>query len=236
MYDQHIILDFEMNPVLKKYAEVRKHLHREIIEIGATKVSPDGRVLDTFSCFVKPKFSSDVAEYITKLTGIKTTDIYNAVSFSEAIQSFSKWIGHGKTRIYSWSNSDLIQLKSECAFKQVPFPTNMSRWMDFQIIYPRIMEIKQYKRLMSLREAAEWYGISFDQKGAHRALYDAKITTELVITVLTGEYISQRECLKKVIHRDEKEKQETRLSLSDLCSGFFSQFISNETLEPEYVR
>lgn len=28
MYDQHIILDFEMNPVLKKYAEVRKHLHR----------------------------------------------------------------------------------------------------------------------------------------------------------------------------------------------------------------
>ena len=66
MYDQHIILDFEMNPVLKKYAEVRKHLHREIIEIGATKVSPDGRVLDTFSCFVKPKFSSDVAEYITK--------------------------------------------------------------------------------------------------------------------------------------------------------------------------
>ena len=170
MYDQHIILDFEMNPVLKKYAEVRKHLHREIIEIGATKVSPDGRVLDTFSCFVKPKFSSDVAEYITKLTGIKTTDIYNAVSFSEAIQSFSKWIGHRKTRIYSWSNSDLIQLKSECAFKQVPFPTNMSRWMDFQIIYPRIMEIKQYKRLMSLREAAEWYGISFDQKGAHLSL------------------------------------------------------------------
>ena len=52
MYDQHIILDFEMNPVLKKYAEVRKHLHREIIEIGATKVSPDGRVLDTFSCFM----------------------------------------------------------------------------------------------------------------------------------------------------------------------------------------
>ena len=87
MYEQHIILDFEMNPVLKKYAEVRKHLHREIIEIGATKVSPDGRVLDTFSCFVKPKFSSDVAEYITKLTGIKTTDIYNAASFSEAIQS-----------------------------------------------------------------------------------------------------------------------------------------------------
>lgn len=90
MYDQHIILDFEMNPVAKKYVEVRKQLHREIIEIGATKVSPDGKVIDTFSCFVKPQFSSDVADYIKKLTGIKTTDVYQAASFSEVIQSFSE--------------------------------------------------------------------------------------------------------------------------------------------------
>ena len=98
------------------------------------------------------------------------------------------------------------------------------------------MEIKQYNRLMSLHEAAEWYGVSFDQKGTHRALYDAKITTELVAPVLTGEYVFQRECLKKMICRAEREEREAGLNLSVLCSGFFSQFISNETLEPEYIR
>lgn len=101
MYNQHIILDFEMNPVAKKFEEARKQLHREIIEIGAAKVNAKGEIIDTFSCFVKPEYSSDVAGYITKLTGIKTTDVYQAVTFAEAIQCFSEWIGSEKTRIYS---------------------------------------------------------------------------------------------------------------------------------------
>lgn len=236
MYDQHIILDFEMNPVAKKYAEIKKRLHREIIEIGATKVNSQGEVIDTFSCFVKPEFSSDVAGYITKLTGIKTTDVYRADSFAEAIQHFSDWIGAKRTRIYSWSNSDLLQLKNECTFKHVVFPTNMSRWMDFQVLYPRLMEISQYKNLMSLHEAAEWSGVPFDQKGAHRALYDAKVTTDLVIPVLTGDYLSQRECLNSILCGDTKEEKSAGFSLADLCNNFFDQFTLNDRSEPEYVQ
>ena len=236
MYDQHIILDFEMNPVAKKYTEARKWLYREIIEIGATKVNSKGEIIDTFSCFVKPQFSSDVAGYITKLTGIKTTDVYRADSFAEAIQHFSEWIGSKRTRIYSWSNSDLLQIKNECAFKHVPFPLNMNRWMDFQVVYPRLMEIRQCKNLMSLHEAAEWYGVPFDQKGAHCALYDAKVTTELVVPVLTGDYLSQRECLKDIIYNDAKEEKASGICLSDLCSSFFDQFVSNDGREPEYAQ
>lgn len=103
MYDQHIVLDFEMNPVTKNFEEAYKLMHREIIEIGATKVNNNGEVIDTFSCFVKPEFSSDVAGYITRLTGIKTTDVYQEASLADALQSFSEWIGAQKTRIYSWS-------------------------------------------------------------------------------------------------------------------------------------
>ena len=33
MYDKHIVLDFEMNPVPKKNKEIRKHLGREIIAL-----------------------------------------------------------------------------------------------------------------------------------------------------------------------------------------------------------
>lgn len=236
MYDQHIILDFEMNPVAKSFDEASKLLHREIIEIGATKVNNNGEVLDTFSCFVKPEFSSDIAGYITKLTGIKTTDVYQSASLAEVLRQFSEWIGAKKTRIYSWSNSDLIQLKNECSYKDIVFPFNMHRWMDFQVVFPKLMEIRQCKNLMSLHEAAEWYGVSFDQRGTHRALYDAKVTTELVVSVLTGEYINQREFLKSVIHRDENEEKDPGFCLADICSSFFGQFLYNEQCEPEYVR
>lgn len=236
MYDQHIILDFEMNPVAKKFVEAKKQLHREIIEIGAAKVNAKGEVIDTFSCFVKPEYSSDVADHITKLTGIKTTDVYQAVTFAEAIHCFSEWIGFGRTRIFSWSSSDLEQLMKECAFKEVAFPLNMGRWIDFQVLFPKLMEIKQYKNLMSLHEAAEWYGVSFDPKGAHRALYDAMVTTELVIPVLTGEYVVQRDCLKSVIHRAENEQKDSGFCLADLCNGFFGQFVSGKHPEPEFAR
>ena len=83
------------------FEEAYKLMHREIIEIGATKVNNNGEVIDTFSCFVKPEFSSDVAGYITRLTGIKTTDVYQEASLTDALQSFSEWIGAQKTRIYS---------------------------------------------------------------------------------------------------------------------------------------
>lgn len=52
MYDQHIILDFEMNPVSKKNATTRVELKREIIEIGAVKLNSKYEVVDTFSCFI----------------------------------------------------------------------------------------------------------------------------------------------------------------------------------------
>ncbi|OUO76757.1 hypothetical protein B5F53_16030 [Blautia sp. An249] len=235
MYAQHIILDFEMNPVAKKYEKARQQLHREIIEIGATKVNSSGEIIDTFSCFVKPEFSSDVARYITKLTGIKTTDVYQAASFAEALQNFSGWIGSEKTRIYSWSNSDRIQLRRECGYKHICYPSNMTRWLDFQVIFPKLMELRNRNRRMSLHEATEWYGVDFNQKGAHRALYDAKITTELVAPVLTGEYIAQRDCLKRTV-RGVKDEESTGFGLTELCGNFFSQFISNDNSKPEFAR
>lgn len=235
MYQQHIILDFEMNPVAKKYATVRKQLHREIIEIGAVRLNSEGNFQDSFSCFIKPEFSADIATYITKLTGIKKADVYQADSFEKAVWEFSKWIGSGKTRIYSWSSSDQKQLLTECSFKQVNFPGNMQRWIDFQRVFPRLMELRQSKNLMSLHEAAEWYGISFNYVEAHRALYDAKITAELVVQAITGKYVIQRNCLKEILQGDETGEQNSEFSLEKLCDKFFYHFSINEKSEPKCI-
>lgn len=228
MYDKHIVLDFEMNPVPKKNKEIRKHLGREIIEIGAVKLGADGEPEDTFSCFVKPEYSPCVTSYITKLTGIKTKDVYQACSLDEALAAFSEWIGSGRTRVYSWSDSDLAQLTAECELKHIEFPSNMRRWMDFQPVFPRLMEIRQQKNLMSLHEAAEWYGVDFNTKSAHRALYDAEITAELVQPVLTGEYISQRDCLKEIIRSDDSEETSGGLCLGEMCGNIFAMFSCGE--------
>ena len=234
MYKQHIILDFEMNPVPKKSSSVRQCLCREIVEIGAVKLNERYEEVDRFNCFVKPQHSTDVAAYITKLTGIRNSDVQQAISFEEAVVALRQWIGGDATRIYSWSACDLIQLRTECDYKGILFPDNMRRWVDFQPLYPRFMGIDQRKPLMSLCEAAEWYGVTMDTKKAHRALYDAEITANLVKPILTGDYRKQRECLKQTIIK--QEHTYSGMSLGDACGGVLNQLLKRMMAEPEFAR
>lgn len=230
MYEQHIIIDFEMNPVSKKNREVRKELHKEIIEIGAVKLDKYNRIVDRFSCLVKPQYNDEIACFITKLTGIKTGSIKKAYEFEDAMKAFSEWIGEDKARIYSWSDADLYQLQTECAYKNINIPNNMKRWLDFQAIYPRVMQLDRKKK-MSLSDAAQWFGVEVDKRKAHRALYDAEITAELVIPVLTGEYKNQLEIL-----RGSEERHDSGFTIGDACGAIFLKFMDCDSRELQCAR
>lgn len=117
MYSYHIVLDLEMNPVSKEHKNAYKNLRQEIIEIGALKLNEHLEIVDTFDCFVKPEFNYQVTPYINKLTGINSSSTMNAELLEAALKNFETWIGEGsETRLYSWSDNDLIQLKIECEF------------------------------------------------------------------------------------------------------------------------
>jgi inhibitor of KinA sporulation pathway (predicted exonuclease) len=54
--------------------------------------------------------------------------------YAAAFQKFVDWIGEEETKIYSWSMSDIKQLKKECRFKLPDFDVEWldSRWVDLQ--------------------------------------------------------------------------------------------------------
>ncbi len=231
---QYIVMDFEMNPVSKKNREVRKQLRREVIEIGAVRLDESFRVIDKFRCYVKPQFNTVITPYITELTGISSYEVCGAGCFAQALASFERWIGQSAhAKIYSWSLSDLEQLLDECAYKQVDVPGNMSDWTDFQAVYADAMELPEEYRQTSLHSAAEQFGILMDGKASHSALYDAEITTELFVPVLTGEYKQQAELLKKTVL---KEPAHSGFSLGDSC-GVLQQFLQqlNEKQDLAYA-
>ena len=231
MYKQHIILDFEMNPVAGNTKEDSRRINREIIEIGAVRLDENYKKTDSFSCLVRPEYRKDVTRYITKLTGIKTADVFQAVPFAEAVSMFCDWIGKEKARIYSWSSSDLVQLKKECEIKGVDFPDCMKRWMDFQLVFPRLLGIQDGKKRFSLKDAAARYGIIFDFRHAHRAMYDAEITTELVAAVLTGEYRTLRDYYRQNACGEQQEKTASGYNMGEVFGDCFRQLIAQ--LQPE---
>lgn len=101
-------------------------------------------------------------------------------------------------------------------------PENMCDWVDFQEVYPQVMEFDSDYRQMSLQTAAEQFGILMDKQSSHTALYDAEITAELVVRVLTGEYKRQAEVLRKIMRREEDEHG---FKLGDSCDGVLQQLL-----------
>lgn len=215
-YEHNVVIDLEFNPTPK---ETRKQgLKNEIIEIGAVKLDPAGKMIDVFSCTVKPSLNGAIAPKITRLTGIRTCDVSQSSELEGALRVLATWIGEERTRIVAWSKNDRIQIEAECAFKGIEVPSQLSRWLDLQVVYPRLMGIGNGRK-MRLATAVDWFGIKIDSEEAHRALYDAKVTAELMRQLVTGEYRQQRKALDSAMPQSTGFGSALSAKLGAACSG-----------------
>lgn len=223
-YQQNIIIDLEFTPVDKKIKT--KRFRHEIIQIGAVRVSGDGEILDTFSSYVSPAYSSGVSHTVRKLTGITNGDLFDEDPLGAVLARFREWVGVGKTRYVAWSGSDLKQLCQETTFKGIEFPEGRCRWLDLQKVYPKYMKIGN-DRLMSLHTAADWYGIKVADNLLHGALYDALLTAELMRYLVTGDYKEQIESLASVMPQKAQQAQ-TTFNLGEKFQALFALKASME--------
>ena len=129
----HIVIDLEMNPVQRSLKDVRRFILDEVIEFGAVKLDENYKQISEFQCYVKPQFS-EITKHITKLTGITNETVADKNNFEIEFEKFFEWIGGWDMQIYSWSASDIKQLKNECAYKLPNFDVDRleSQWIDIQ--------------------------------------------------------------------------------------------------------
>ena len=129
----HVVIDLEMNPVNKALKDVRKFMTDEVIEIGAVKLDENYNLVDEFQCYVKPEHG-EITKHITKLTGITQETVADKPTFAVAFENFIGWIDTWDMQLYSWSNSDINQLKDECAYKLPIFDIKRLErlWRDLQ--------------------------------------------------------------------------------------------------------
>ena len=122
-----------MNPVSKTFKDIRRRTTDEVIEIGAVKLDENYQQVDEFQCYVRPEYG-EITKHITKLTGITQETVADKPLFAESFQNFMDWIGTWDMTLYSWSNSDIKQLKVECAFKIPGYDIAKleKRWRDLQ--------------------------------------------------------------------------------------------------------
>ena len=202
---KHVVVDLEMNPVDREYKDIRKKLSGEIIEIGAVRLDENYQQEDKFRCYVLPEYGA-IRKHITELTGI-TQD-----HFGEAFKSFVDWIGEGETKIYSWSMSDIKQLRKECRLKLEDFDTGWldSRWVDLQKAFDDRIGLHNS---LALKHALGAMNKDFEGT-AHTALDDA-INTSAILALMQDDEEFQR--VMKPVMDVLRPKAELETSIADLC-------------------
>ena len=214
MYDCHVIIDLEFAPIDRKYKKEREILRHEIIQIGAILLDEHYVQTGTFTSFVKPRYLESIDPDVSKLTGIQNKDLVDAPPFEEALQALVQWIGpEDYARIYSWSHTDLYQMEDECYLKEVDFPPCMYRWMDFQKVYGRLLGC--HKKI-ALKDAISSVDGAFTSAQAHTALYDAQVTTDLLLLVRDEQAFR------------EKTARIRKLFASERCSSNIGQMFGDQ--------
>ncbi len=208
---KHVVVDLEMNPVSREFREVRRKLNEEVIEIGAVRLDENFQQEAEFQCYVKPEYGP-IKKHITSLTGITQAMVADKKTYAACFQDFVDWVGEEETKIYSWSMSDIKQLRSECRYKLPDFDINWlnARWVDLQQEFDDRLGLHNS---LALKHALGAMDHKFEGT-QHTALADA-INTSAILTLMQDD-AKFKETMKPVLEILQP-KDDLASSIGDLC-------------------
>lgn len=155
----------------------------EIIEIGATLVTPDGHECDHFQRFIRPQRRPCLTDFCRELTHITQSDIDSAAPLPQVWAQFERWLGQHAPRLAGWSSwgdYDRRQLLREWQQHDLHSLLSDTPHLNLKQAFAKA---RQLARPVGLHGALQLAGLQF-QGQQHRALMDARNTARLLPLVL----------------------------------------------------
>lgn len=175
----YIVLDMEWNqpwpgsPSAKKVLPVT--IRGEIIQIGAVRLTGQGRLADEFQIMISPKFYRHLNRRVSKLTGIKENRLKEeGIPFPEAMERFRSWCGEDVVFL-TWGFDDIGILRENLALHHLDTDWT-DRWYNLQMIFNAQTDGSNSQK--ALKTAMETLGIEASRP-AHDALGDAFHTAQI---------------------------------------------------------
>ena len=169
----YIVMDMEWNqpwpgsPSSKKVLPVQ--IRGDIIQIGAVRVTEDQQVTDEFQILIKPKYYRHLNRRVSKLTGIKETQLREeGVPFPEAIEAFKSWCGEDIIFL-TWGFDDIGILRENLMLFNLDTAFT-EKWYNAQMIFNAQTDGSTAQK--ALKTAMEMFEIEATRP-AHDALGDA---------------------------------------------------------------
>jgi len=169
----YIVLDMEWNQPWPGSPSARKvlpvQIRGEILQIGAVRVTEEQWVADEFQVLIKPKYYRRLNRRVSKLTGIKESQLREeGLSMEEAMERFRTWCGEDVIFL-TWGFDDITILKENLQLYGID-DSWVSRWYNAQMIFNAQTDGSNAQK--SLKSAMEIFEIQATRP-AHDALGDA---------------------------------------------------------------
>ncbi|WP_248919389.1 exonuclease domain-containing protein [Pseudomonas entomophila] len=151
----------------------------EIIEIGASLVTREGREVDHFQRFVRPRRRPQLTPFCRELTHISQADVDNAAPFSEVWGQCERWLESHQAQLQawvSWGDYDRKQLRQEWQLHHVD---SLLLQLPHINLKQRFAKARHLQRPAGLNSALQLAGLQFSGQ-QHRALEDARNTARLL--------------------------------------------------------
>ena len=104
-----VIVDVEATCFARGDKSQPRGFKNEIIEIGAVKLDENGKEIDVFAKFAKPKTYPVITEFCRTLTTITQDDIDRADDLKDVLVDFFEWTGD--SALISWGHYDKTQFQ-----------------------------------------------------------------------------------------------------------------------------
>ncbi len=175
----YIVLDMEWNqpwpgsPTAQKAAAL--HFRGEIIQIGAVRIRDEHELADEFQILIRPKFFRRLNRRISKLTGIRESQLNSeGVSMEEAMSAFRAWCGE-EPIFLTWGFDDISILRENLHLFQIDDGWTQ-RWYNAQMLFNSQTDGSSAQK--ALKTAMEIFSIE-PTRQAHDALGDAYHTAQI---------------------------------------------------------
>lgn len=164
---RYCIFDLETTGLSSKYDH--------IIEFGG-KIMDERNIVGSMQTFIKPPVP--ISAFTTNLTGISENDLVNAKTIEEVIDDILEFIGD---RILVAHNADFDVTFLNDLLVRLHRPPLQNPVIDTLDLDRSLHKDRKAHRLGNV---ARYYGIKYDEEGAHRADYDANILVEVFLHML----------------------------------------------------
>eukprot|EP00668_Euglena_longa_P041374 GGOE01054453.1.p1 GENE.GGOE01054453.1~~GGOE01054453.1.p1 ORF type:complete len:224 (-),score=44.06 GGOE01054453.1:678-1349(-) len=180
-----LVLDFESTTEVEP---------REITEVGAVLLEPlTLKPLREFQAYIRPVRNPILSQHCRDVTGITQETIDRAPPFPQVWGQFLEWLEapHDSVVLCGWGPFEWWWLRDECRAKGLPQP--MNRYMD------AMAECAQHfihcgtgdgGSLIRLPVAAQKLHLPVDASKLHGALYDARLTAQVLRQIMGAESTS----------------------------------------------